>query len=80
MSIRSLQAKLNEEGTSYNELVTGVRKEMAAAYLRQMDYSISEIGYLLHYSEPSAFHNAFKNWMGITPGQYRAKLQRIPRA
>ncbi len=33
----------------------------------------SDIAYLLHYSEPSAFHNAFKKWTGFTPGQYRAR-------
>ena len=71
MSPRSLQAKLKEENTSYNELAANVRKEWAMAYLRKGEYSISEIAYLLHYSEPSAFLNAFKKWTGLTPGQYR---------
>lgn len=47
--------------------------EMAKAHLRQSEYSISEIAYLLHYSEPSAFHSAFKKWTGQTPGQFRAE-------
>ncbi|MBS5914195.1 MAG: helix-turn-helix domain-containing protein [Paenibacillus macerans] len=47
--------------------------EMAEAHLHQNEYSISGIAYLLHYSEPSAFHSAFKKWTGQTPGQFRAE-------
>lgn len=76
MSPRSLQVKLSEEGTSYNDLSAGVRMEMAKAHLNQNEYSISEIAYLLNYSEPSAFHSAFKKWTGLTPGQYRAEAMK----
>ncbi|WP_246061726.1 AraC family transcriptional regulator [Paenibacillus oralis] len=31
---------------------------------------------MLHYSEPSAFHNAFKKRTGLTPGQYRAEAMK----
>jgi AraC-like DNA-binding protein len=34
--------------------------------------AISEVAYLLGYSEPSAFHRAFRRWTGVTPGEYRA--------
>ncbi|GBK63954.1 MAG: AraC family transcriptional regulator [Paenibacillus macerans] len=47
--------------------------EMAEAHLHQNEYSISGIAYLLHYSEPSAFHSAFKKWTGQTPGQFWAE-------
>lgn len=76
VSPRSLQLKLSEEGTSYQQLSASLRMEMAKAYLKQQEYSSSDIAYLLHYSEPSAFHNAFKKWTGFTPGQYRAKALR----
>jgi len=71
MSARSLQAKLQEERTSYNELAVHVRKETAIHYLRQQHYSVGDIAYLLHYSEPSVFQSAFKKWTGMTPRQYR---------
>ncbi|AFH61460.1 AraC family transcriptional regulator [Paenibacillus caseinilyticus] len=73
MSARTLQSKLKEENTSYNELSAVVRKELAISYLKQPGYSVGDIAYLLHFSEPSAFQNAFKKWTGVTPGQYRAK-------
>ncbi|WP_134684622.1 AraC family transcriptional regulator [Brevibacillus migulae] len=74
MSPRTLQAKLKEEHTSYNELAASVRKEIAIGYIKK-GCSIGEIAYLLHYSEPSAFQNAFKKWTGVTPGQFRAKIE-----
>lgn len=73
MSARTLQSKLKEEDTSYNELSAALRKELALGYLKQPGYSVGDIAYLLHFSEPSAFQNAFKKWTGVTPGQYRAK-------
>ncbi|WP_028610114.1 AraC family transcriptional regulator [Paenibacillus harenae] len=71
MSTRTLQNKLKEENTSYNDVAAGVRKGLAVGYLHKREYSVAEIAYLLHYSEPSAFQSAFKKWTGLTPGQYR---------
>ncbi|MFD2172293.1 AraC family transcriptional regulator [Tumebacillus lipolyticus] len=72
VSMRTLQNKLKAENASYNELSIRTRKEMAMIYLKKREYSIGEIAYLLHFSEPSAFQSAFKKWTGVTPGQYRA--------
>ncbi len=74
LSARSLQAKLKDEQTTYQELAAQVRKEMAVSYLRRQEHSIAEIAYLLHFSEPSSFSMAFKRWTGITPGQYREQM------
>ncbi|GIQ68127.1 AraC family transcriptional regulator [Xylanibacillus composti] len=76
LSARSLQARLKEEQTTYQELAAQVRREIAVSYLRKLDYSIAEIAYLLHFSEPSSFSMAFKRWTGLTPGQYRDQLLR----
>lgn len=75
-STRTLQNKLKLENTSYNDLSTRVRKELAIGYLREREYSIGEIAYVLHFSEPSAFQSAFKKWTGLTPGQYRAQIRK----
>ncbi|GAA0374538.1 AraC family transcriptional regulator [Bacillus horti] len=73
MSVRSLQAKLKQEDTSYNQLSAQIRKELAMSFLQTNSYSIGEIAYLLHFSEPSAFQVAFKKWTGVTPGQFRGQ-------
>jgi AraC-like DNA-binding protein len=76
VSIRTLQTRLREEGTTFNEISVQVRKELAQRYLQRGNYSVGDIAYALHFSEQSAFQNAFKKWTGQTPGQYRASLAR----
>ncbi|MGC5774549.1 AraC family transcriptional regulator [Paenibacillus pabuli] len=75
VSMRTLQTRLREEGTTYNEISVRVRKEKALGYLKRGTYSMGDIAYALHFSEQSAFQNAFKKWTGQTPGQYRANLK-----
>jgi AraC-like DNA-binding protein len=74
MSERSLQRRLAEESVRFEALVDEVRREMAARYLADRKVAIAEIAYLLGYSEPSAFHRAFKRWTGSTPAEARQRL------
>lgn len=73
LSRRSLQRRLREEGTSYAEVVKSLRREKARLLLRDPHLAIYEVGYLLGYSDPSAFSRAFRRWNGRSPGQYRAE-------
>lgn len=77
MSVRTLQAKLKQENTSYNRLANEVRKELAIIYLAKPEYTISEIAYLLHFSEPSSFGTAFKKWTASAPGEYRYRADSL---
>ena len=72
-SARSLQRRLSAAGTSYHDLLDSTRCEAATRYLQDRRLSIGEVAYLLGYSEPPAFHRAFKRWNGITPQEFRAK-------
>ncbi len=71
MSVRKLQLLLENEGTTYKNILNTIRKELAFNYLRDNQISVAEVSYLLGFSEPSAFHRAFKKWTGKTPGNYR---------
>lgn len=71
MSERSLQRRLAEEGASFDALLEDLRRELALRYLGDPKIAIAEVAYLLGYSEPSAFHRAFKRWTGKTPSELR---------
>jgi AraC-like DNA-binding protein len=74
MSVRSLQLKLKEEGSSYRSIVDSVRMDMAINFLRDRAMSIADIAFVLGFSEPSVFHRNFKRWTTSTPAQYRAEV------
>ena len=72
-SVRTLQRHLKAEGHTFAELLDSVRKELARSYLRDAALSVSEVAFLLGYSEPSSFHRAFKRWEGEGPSEFRAR-------
>lgn len=80
LSERSLQRRLEAEGARFAELAEAVRRDLAFRYVADPRLALGEAAYLLGFSEPSAFHRAFKRWSGTTPAAARraardAKLQ-----
>ena len=71
VSSRTLQRRLREERTSYGEVVETLRKEKAVLLLTDRNLAVYEVGYLLGYSDPSAFYRAFRRWHGKSPSKYR---------
>jgi len=72
---RSLQRRLAAEGTAFAPLRDETRRGLADQYIAQ-GLSISEVSFLLGFSEPSAFFRAFKRWTGLTPFERREALAR----
>ncbi|WP_072458147.1 AraC family transcriptional regulator [Pseudomonas sp. NFACC49-2] len=72
LSQRTLQRRLQEEGTSFQHLLDDTRRELAEQYLTQPDMTLLEIAYLLGFADPSNFFRAFRRWFDTTPGEYRA--------
>lgn len=71
ISSYSLTRYLKSEGLTFSSLVDAVRCELAEYYIKQKNIPISEMAFLLGYSESSAFSRAFKRWFGINPRQFR---------
>jgi AraC-like DNA-binding protein len=71
MSPRTLHRRLEDEGTSFRQVLSEVRRELASRHLMERRLAIGEIAFLLGFSEPSAFHRAFKRWTGHAPLTYR---------
>jgi AraC-like DNA-binding protein len=74
---RTLQRKLKEAGSSFQEVLDQTRRELAEHYLAQAELSITDIAYMLGFQEQSSFNHAFKDWTGVNPGAFRA--QRVNR-
>ena len=70
MSRNTMYRKLAQEGLTFQDLVDGVRKQKATEYLAESKYSLSQIAFLLGFSELSAFSRAFKRWTGLSPAKY----------
>lgn len=73
MSPQTLRRHLREEGSSFQELKDHLRRDLAIYHLGRAELPIQDIAEQLGFSEPSAFHRAFKKWTGLTPGAYRAQ-------
>lgn len=71
MSLRNLQRRLASEGTSYKDILNDTRRELALSYIKDLRYSVSEITYLLGFSDTSSFNRAFRRWTGQAPTLYR---------
>jgi AraC-like DNA-binding protein len=71
MSVRSLRRRLMEEGASFRELADGARAVIARRMLDDASRSIKETALAMGFSDPRAFHRAFRRWTGTTPKQYR---------
>lgn len=71
MSARTLARRLSEEGTSFVAVVADLRKALARDYLRDGSLPLTEIAYLLGYSDASTFSTAFRRWYGLPPSDYR---------
>ncbi len=67
MSARNLQRGLAAEGTSYQVLLDAARRELAVRHLSSPDATVAKVAWLVGFSEPSAFHRAFRRWTGQSP-------------
>lgn len=70
LSRRTLQRRLLEHDTSFRDLVDLARRDVALAELRRGASTVTDLAFLLGFSENSAFSRAFRRWTGKTPAQY----------
>ena len=71
MSVRSLQRRLKEVGTTFRTLLETVRKDLASTYVHDLDVELAEVAFLLGFSDQSSFSRAFRRWTGHSPSEAR---------
>jgi AraC-like DNA-binding protein len=70
-SSRTLQRKLSEEDTSFKEVLQETRFGIAQQLLSQDHLTVSEISYILGYSDLANFSRSFKKYSGKSPLEYK---------
>ncbi|AIC29777.1 AraC family transcriptional regulator protein (plasmid) [Rhizobium etli bv. mimosae str. IE4771] len=68
---RTLQRRLQEEGTSFQHTLDTVRSSLADHYLRKTMMTSAEIALLLGFEDANSFVRAFRTWTGTTPQSVR---------
>jgi len=69
---RTLQRRLQEEGETFQSVLSRTREALARYYLKRPELTTTEISFLLGYEDSSSFYRAFTAWTGTTPEQARA--------
>jgi AraC-like DNA-binding protein len=74
MSERTLQRRLRESGTTFKSILNEVRGDLAYSYIRDNKLTLTEISFMLGFSEMSTFSHAFKRWTGQSPSAFRGNI------
>jgi AraC-like DNA-binding protein len=71
LSKRTLQRRIEAEGTSYQKILQETREALARHYLEKTALPVAEISLLLGFDEPNSFYRAFRQWTSTTPESVR---------
>jgi AraC-like DNA-binding protein len=71
MTARNMHRKLQAKGTTFKALLTDVRQELAKQYIQDRSKTLTEISFMLGFSEVSSFSRAYKGWTGKPPSEAR---------
>ncbi len=72
-SPRTLQRRLEEHDTTYFAVVEEVRRALGERLVADRRLSLSEIAFLLGFSDISGFRRAYKAWTGHNPSAARVR-------
>ena len=70
---RTLNRRLEAQGTTFQAVLDDVRAEAARQLLESSDASLDDVAASLGYAGVSPFMRAFRRWTGTTPGEWRRR-------
>ena len=71
VNARTLRRRLEAEGTTYSEILSRHRMQLALSYLRTSELNNNDIAARLGYSDATNFRRAFVSWAGAPPSHFR---------
>jgi AraC-like DNA-binding protein len=71
ISSRTLQRRLQDQGSSFQRVLEEARHQLARHYLNNSVLELNEAAYLLGYQDGNSFVRAFRNWEGVPPSRWR---------
>jgi len=71
MSARTLQRRLEAEGTTFSEVLDGAREQLARQLVADVSLGLADIADRVGFADLATFTRAFKRWTGLPPGQFR---------
>jgi AraC-like DNA-binding protein len=73
LSMRTVERRLHEEGSSLRAIKDALRRDLALSRLQKSDQSVAQIAAGLGYADTSTFFRAFTAWTGASPTAYRRR-------
>lgn len=73
LSPRTLQRRLGEHGSVFEQIVDARRRDIAVERLTRTEASVTTVAMFLGYSDVAHFNRAFRRWEGLSPTDYRRK-------
>ena len=70
---RTLHRRLQADGINFRSVLDEVRFEFSQQLLADTQLSVSDVGLILRYADPSIFTRAFTRWSGVTPSEWRSQ-------
>jgi AraC-like DNA-binding protein len=75
MTPRTLNRRLEEEGSSFRAIKDALRRDIALTRIAKTEQPVATLAADLGYADPSAFYRAFVGWTGVSPSAYRRRLK-----
>ena len=77
ISPRTLQRRLQDEGSGFQRVLDEARHQLARHYLNNSALELNEAAYLLGYEDGNSFVRAFRTWEGIPPARWREQQRAV---
>ena len=74
MHPRTLQRRLREQDTTFEDIKDETRRDLALRYLAHPEVPLAQVTTVLDYSEQSALTRSCQRWFHTTPSALRANL------